>query len=194
MKYCKHCQEEFAKDSNHWQIRVRKKKDGTLKAPSYNCKKFETEKNLEWRTTNREKWLEIRKQYRVNNNDKIVAYRQATKAQKAEWERNHRHTNIQYRLAGNLRSRLKVALLKNKNENRQWAVRDLGCTIPELMDYLAAKFTEGMTWGNYGEWHIDHVRPLASFDLTDPEAAKLACHYTNLQPLWAVDNLSKAAS
>jgi hypothetical protein len=65
------------------------------------------------------------------------------------------------------------------------AVRDLGCTIPELMVYLEARFQEGMSWENYGAWHLDHIKPLVLFDLTDREQFLQAAHYTNLQPLWA---------
>jgi len=73
------------------------------------------------------------------------------------------------------------------------AVRDLGCSIDELKQHLESKFLPGMTWNNYGRfgWHIDHIRPLSQFDLTNPEQLKIACHYTNLQPLWWRDNLSK---
>lgn len=63
----------------------------------------------------------------------------------------------------------------------------------ELRAHLEAQFQAGMSWDNYGEWHIDHIKPLASFDLEDTDQLKLACHYTNLQPLWAKDNLSKGA-
>ncbi|APU88886.1 conserved hypothetical protein [Virus Rctr197k] len=101
-------------------------------------------------------------------------------------------------LADYLRSRLWKAVqaqLINKPDAGRGAsaVRDLGCTIGELMVHLESKFQPGMTWDNYGEWHIDHVRPLASFDLTDSEQCKRACHFTNLQPLWGPDNLAKGA-
>ena len=71
--------------------------------------------------------------------------------------------------------------------------KDLGCTIKELKIYLESKFQPGMTWENHGRfgWHIDHEVPLSSFDLTDREQFLKACHYTNLQPLWWNENLSK---
>jgi len=50
-----------------------------------------------------------------------------------------------------------------------------------------------MSWDNHGEWHIDHKQPLASFDLTDPDQFRAAAHYSNMQPLWASENLSKHA-
>ena len=58
--------------------------------------------------------------------------------------------------------------------------------------YIEGKFTEGMNWDNYGQWHVDHKRPCASFNLTI-RADQLACfHFSNLQPLWAADNLLKS--
>jgi hypothetical protein len=67
----------------------------------------------------------------------------------------------------------------------------IGCSIAELREHLQKQFTARMSWDNYGAWHIDHKRPCASFDLSKREE-QLACfHFTNLQPLWAADNISK---
>lgn len=107
-----------------------------------------------------------------------------------------RHTKkawgtVDGRLRSLLRNRMFYAL-KGKAKPDS-AIRALGCTVEELRRHLEAQFQPGMTWENWRRdgWHIDHVRPLASFDLTDPEQFRAACHYANLQPLWAPDNLSK---
>lgn len=75
------------------------------------------------------------------------------------------------------------------------AVRDLGCTIEFFQTYVESLWQPGMTWENWTKhgWHLDHIKPLASFDLEDPEQCKLAVHYTNLQPLWAHENWVKGA-
>lgn len=71
----------------------------------------------------------------------------------------------------------------------------IGCSAEELRAHIASQFKPGMTWDNHGVhgWHIDHIRPLSSFDLTDQDQLKQATHYTNLAPLWAYDNLIKGA-
>jgi len=73
------------------------------------------------------------------------------------------------------------------------SVRDLGCTLEQLKAHLESQFQLGMTWENHGVqgWHVDHIIPLASFNLADRDQLLKACHYTNLQPLWAKDNWSK---
>jgi predicted Zn-ribbon and HTH transcriptional regulator len=86
-------------------------------------------------------------------------------------------------------------LLKS-NATTGIAVEQIGCTGLELRSYLESKFQPGMNWGNYGRkdgWHMDHILPFAGFDLNNSEEVKLVCHYTNLQPLWAHDNLVKGA-
>ena len=71
----------------------------------------------------------------------------------------------------------------------------VGCSPDELVAHLEGQFKPGMTWDNHGRhgWHIDHIIPLAAADVSDPEQVALVAHYTNLQPLWAKENLSKGS-
>lgn len=96
-----------------------------------------------------------------------------------------------YRIASNLRKRLGCALKRNVKAGS--AVSDLGCTIEQFKAYIAAKFQPGMSWDNWGHktWHLDHIAPLASFDLSNREEFLKANHYTNIRPMWAADNLKK---
>lgn len=106
---------------------------------------------------------------------------------------HQRKSELGFLLAKRLRTRLYIAV---QNEQKSGsAVRDLGCSVAEFKTYLESKFQPGMTWANWSPagWHIDHIRPLASFDLTDRQQFLQACQYTNLQPLWARDNLTKGA-
>ncbi len=98
-------------------------------------------------------------------------------------------TDINYRLAKNIRNRIYKLIKGNRPGS---AVKNLGCTIEELKLHLESKFQDNMSWDNYGKWHIDHIRPLDGFNLTNPEEFKKACHYSNLQPLWAPDNIRKS--
>lgn len=68
----------------------------------------------------------------------------------------------------------------------------LGCPLDVAKNHIEKQFKDGMTWDNHGEWHIDHIKPCASYDLNIPEEQKKCFHYTNLQPLWANENLSKS--
>lgn len=106
-----------------------------------------------------------------------------------------RRATPQGKLADNLRCRINAAI-DGRSRNNMSAVRHLGCTLDELKTHLEKQFLPGMTWDNHtlDGWHVDHIKPLAKFDLTDPEQFKAACHFTNLQPLWAPDNQSKGSS
>jgi hypothetical protein len=126
--------------------------------------------------------VERKRSWRARNQDHHRAMTRAYDAkQLAE--------NPQRRIAKNLRHRICKAMLgKTRGVS---AVGDLGISIPEFRAYIAGKFTSGMSWDNYGEWHLDHIKPLKSFDLTDVEQAKAAVHFSNYQPLWALDNQRK---
>lgn len=102
-------------------------------------------------------------------------------------------TNPEYKIKRNLRRRINLALKDQGMIKDESLTQYLGCTIPELKKYLETKFLEGMNWDNYGKWHVDHITPCANFDLTIIENQKRCFQYTNLQPLWAKDNLAKGA-
>ncbi len=102
------------------------------------------------------------------------------------------HSDMSFRISVNMRSRMRQALKNNVKVNTTIAL--LGCSIEELKSYLESKFSNGMTWDNYSYkgWHIDHIKPCDSFDLSDYEQQKICFHYSNLQPMWWKDNLSKS--
>lgn len=113
------------------------------------------------------------------------------KKKRAAQIKKRRRSDLQFKLSHALRRRLRSAIKRNQKAGS--AVKDLGCSIEFLKSYLESRFQCGMTWNNYGKWHIDHIKPLSKFDLTDEIQFKEAVHYTNLQPLWASDNLKKGA-
>ncbi len=122
------------------------------------------------------------KLYFKNNKEKIYKRTNA-----------RRKTDVNYQLRCNLSKRTWEALKNNKKSDKTIAL--IGCSVNQLKQHLESQFTKDMTWDNYGMygWHIDHIKPCAKFDLSKPEEQRKCFHYTNLQPLWAKDNLSKGA-
>lgn len=122
---------------------------------------------------------------RRRNND-----RQKYNAYSRSYKRNRYATDPNYKLASRLRSRLAKVLRISKAPKYDSTFALVGCDIEFLRGYLQAQFREGMQWNNL---HVDHIRPLASFDLTDPEQQRQAFHFSNLQPLFAHENMAKGA-
>jgi hypothetical protein len=147
------------------------------------CKKCHDEENTKNHAKNAE-------EIRIYNKKYGKAYRKVNRKALTQKEFNRKKTNIGYRLAGNIRSRVNF-VLKNHTKPDS-AIKCLGCSIEELILYIEQRFVSDMTWDNYGKWHIDHIIPLSSFDLTDKIQFAAACNYKNLQPLWAEDNLRKS--
>ena len=142
------------------------------------------ERTRRWREENKEvnklSASKSQKKYICSHKEKLTKY-----------EKERYENDLQFRLKKILRSRLRYALRgKTKKES---AVLLAGCTVSELIEHIEKQFTDGMSWSNHSfkGWHVDHIIPCACFDLTDPEQQKICFHYTNLQPLWAKDNLSK---
>lgn len=127
---------------------------------------------------------EARSQYQKDNRLLVNVNRQ-------KWLANNPEARLGTRIRGRIGKLLKKALRTGESTS---AVLNLGCTLTELKVFIESKFAPGMSWSNWSKtgWHLDHITPLCAFDLKDPEQFKKACHYSNLQPLWAVDNLSKS--
>ena len=140
----------------------------------------------EWYKNNSEKVKEAAKQWRTDNPEK------AKEADK-QYSKNRRANDNNYKLLTNLRARITSAVKLQSGNKAYKSIELLGCTIEEVRQHLEKQFQPGMSWDNYGlyGWHIDHIIPCDSFDLTKEEEQKKCFHYTNLQPLWAADNLSK---
>ena len=136
--------------------------------------------------------LEKQKKWQAENPEKVRAYSRKSKAKNRHVALEYYHTNKKdpdFALPRRLRQRMYRALKNNYKTGS--AVEELGCSIDEFKLYLEQLFTDGMCWDNMGEWHLDHIKPLESYDLTDEEQYREACHYTNIQPLWAIDNIRK---
>lgn len=100
---------------------------------------------------------------------------------------------VQYRLVKNERNKRRRVLKKQQTSKKVSYIESLGCTTEFFKSYIESLWLPGMTWENYGKggWHIDEIRPCASFDLSDPEQYKQCFHYSNAQPLWEKDNIIK---
>jgi len=138
---------------------------------------------------------EKRKEYYNSHKEQYYLYYQKHKEDKRiynrKYEKNRKENDLNFKIRRNMRTRLCQALKDNQKSGS--AIENLGCTIETLKLYLESKFQPGMTWENWSltGWHIDHIISLSSFDLTNKDQFLKACHYTNLQPLWAKDNYRK---
>jgi hypothetical protein len=171
-------------------------------------KLYHNMKQKEYNRRNKEKRRIYDKQYRSINKEKIaindsIRHKKYYSINKEKinkrnslyynngYEKRRKSVDINFKLRKLLRTRLQSAMRGNYKSGS--AVRDLGCSIDELKIHLEKQFKSGMNWQNHGKfgWHIDHIKPLSSFDLTNPQQLKEAVHHTNLQPLWWQENLSK---
>lgn len=146
-----------------------------------------------WYQNNKEETIKRVKNWKKNNPDKVKAHMNTEKRKRYERDYyiNRYKNDINYKIKVVLRNRLRSAL---KNEFKSGStIKNIGCSIEELKKHLESQFQPGMSWDNWSRngWHIDHIRPLDDFDLSNPDQVNKACHYSNLQPLWAEDNTSK---
>ncbi len=194
-KYFTEEEKREAKNKRQKIYDYRNKEIRKIKAKEY-YKTHQDEKGV-YQEKNKEKIKDRKKEYYQRHKStiklKVNNYNKNHKKERNEYINNKLKNNLNFKLSHNLRSRLYNAL-KNSWKSGS-AVRDLGCSIPEFKTYLESKWAEGMTWKNWSKtgWHIDHIVPLDFFNLQNKEELLKACHYTNLQPMWAEENLSKGS-
>jgi len=128
---------------------------------------------------------EYDKKYNQLNKDKI-------KKQKRRYRRKQYRENLNCRLLCVMSTRIRRALNGTVKKSEKTIVM-VGCSIENLKQHLEEQFKEGMSWDNYGEWQIDHIRPCASFDLSKSSEQHQCFNYLNLQPLWRSENANKGA-
>jgi hypothetical protein len=115
---------------------------------------------------------------------------------KREYSNNKKKTSPIFKLECNLRGRIRNAMVQKRNGGAVKSAKTielLGASIETVYKHLEVQFKDGMTWENYGKWHVDHILPCSSFDLGKPDEQLKCFNYKNLQPLWAIDNLKKHA-
>ncbi len=167
-------------------------------------KKIILKKAKEYYLKNKEKILKKQNQYYLDNKVKILKYQDDNKVKIAIkrkkyvdqnrkkinlYQRNKKQTDINFKISSNLRNRIYNAL--KRNEKALSTMFLIGCEIDYLMFHIQEQFTKGMSWDNYGLWHMDHIKPCASFNLSKFKEQLKCFNYNNLQPLWAIDNLRK---
>jgi hypothetical protein len=141
----------------------------------------------EWREKNKEHLKEYQKRWREENRDKL-------RKTKRDYERNRKARDPLYKLINNFRTAIYQVLKENNINKNGHYFEILKYTPEDLISHLETKFTNGMTWDNYGEWHVDHIKPISSYiilEIGDDEFMN-CWSLSNLQPLWGKENISKS--
>jgi hypothetical protein len=149
-------------------------------------KKRLTEYHKEWSKENRGRLNEYHKEWREKNIDKH-------REKKRNYQKHKRHTDPIYKLISNFRTAIYIVLKENKLDKYSNYFKMVGYSAEQLREHLEKQFKDDMSWENYGEWHIDHIKPISSFtfETCDDEQFKECWSLENLQPMWGVENIKK---
>jgi len=207
MKTCIKCKEE--KDLNQFRI-YKKCRDGYRT----DCLICEKNSRIEYRLNNKEKIKEYNKEYKLKNKERFKEYnKEYHKKYNIQYSKQYRLNNKErvkkynkeyqkqylkerriieplFKLRCNIGSNIRMAIKRQGYTKKTKTFQLLGCTYEEFKEHLEKKFTKGMSWENQGEWHLDHIYPV-SLAKDEEELIRLN-HYTNFQPLWALDNIKKS--
>lgn len=185
MRTCKACCSEVNKKSYY---KNREKRKAAMSKYYEANKEREKERSSQYAKNNREKRLEYLREYREKNIDKL-------REKAREYTKDRKKRDPLFKLKSAIRINIYFAFNRYKEgskvQSKSYSEELLGCSLEYFVSYISEQFTEGMTLENHGEWHLDHIIPLATAN-TEEDVIRL-CHYSNYQPLWAKDNLSKGS-
>jgi membrane-associated HD superfamily phosphohydrolase len=141
----------------------------------------------EWYEENKDKWNEYIKEYREKNKDKIREI-------KRNYEKTRKANDPIYKLINNFRTAIYQVLKENQVQKNGHYFDILKYSPENLIEHLENKFKDNMTWGNYGKWHVDHIKPISAFQITEiGDDEFMTCwSLKNLQPLWGDENIRKS--
>ena len=183
---CKPCRKEYDETNKERIKEYRKEYYKNNKEREKEYYKNNKEYFKEYRENNKEYF----KEYREKNKERAKEYKKNNKKRRNELRRERRKVDPLFKMTGNLRTRTSLAF-KNKGYSKNTKTQEmLGVDWEVCKAHIERQFIKGMKWSNQGEWHIDHIIPLAS--AKTEEGLRKLCHYSNLQPLWAEDNLIKS--
>lgn len=165
---------------------------------------------IDWLAVGRKEYADMKARWAVEDAENVAkrkaeraakkkeakrrAARKAQRPKRRAYNTRKYRTDVQYKLSKLFRTRLKRALKSQFiTTSFQSHTKFLGCTVNQARAHIESQFESWMTWENHGKygWHIDHIKPLSAFDLTDPAQVAEACHFTNLRPLHWRENLVK---
>jgi hypothetical protein len=191
-----HCREYYRthkKESKDYRKKNKEKIKNQQKHYHLRNKQYLVKQNKEWMKNHKKERKEYMKRYRLIHKKELLIYSKNYRLKNIKiinFNKKQRiHRDIKFKILCNLRTRIYLVLKKNiKSET---TIKLIGCSVDKLKNHLKSKFKKGMTWNNYGKWHIDHIIPCASFDLSKSSEQKQCFNWQNLQPLWAKENLIK---
>lgn len=200
--------------NNRSNIRVKQKSYWNLNKDKLNAKQRESH----YLNINQRKAYQ--KAYRLKNSESIKAYRseyyyrnheetkRLTKIRRnkpehksymrsylREYKKKRMKHDLGFKLRNGISTRIRMAMKSQYLTKNTGTSELIGCSLLKFIRHLESKFTEGMSWDNYGckpdQWNIDHIYPCSWFDLTDPNQQRMCFHYTNTRPMWAIQNIQK---
>jgi len=185
----------------HIVLRVLKENNVQVGTSGQKFKGGKSESDKRWYKKNREKRLNYFSDWQKNNYEYRKKYmdeyrkinKEKIKEVKRVYQKEKRHTDPIYKLISNFRTAIYTVLKENKLDKYSNYFNMVGYSAEQLKEHLEKRFKDDMSWENYGEWHIDHIKPISSFtfETCDDEQFKECWSLENLQPMWGIENIKK---